>query len=201
MTSLFVGFPRRHRTKDGYARCLFCRIDLFIGKRGSSSLFDHWKTEGHQALERVYRIQHGFPLLNKSCRRASQAEETKWKSDALGKAPVELESSLQVSVEDVLEAEQEAEVEDTTSVLDEARSDKLWVSQLIQFFVSMKDFGSLLRAMDNFTLSLDSVSSAECRIIDVAGCQVTIHVFLYMTNWLHVTAIFTNLDVIHVLLI
>ena len=90
-----------------------------------------------------------------------------------------MESSLQVSVEDVLEAEQEAEVEDTTSVLDEARSDKLWVSQLIQFFVSMKDFGSLLRAMDNFTLSLDSVSSAECQIIDVAGCQVTIHIFPY----------------------
>ena len=173
VTSLFVGFPRRHRTKDGYARCLFCRTDLFIGRRGSSSLFDHWKTEDHQRLERVYRIQHGLPLLNKSCKRASQQEEAKWRSAAEGQAPVELESTLVVSVAEVVEAETEEEAEDQGSVLDELKTDKLWLSQLLQFFVSHRDFSSMLRALDNLTLSLGGMTSASVRCVNVASCQVT----------------------------
>ena len=178
MTSVFVGFPRRHRTKDGYARCLFCRIDLFIGRRGASSLFDHWKTEDHQSLERVYRIQHGLPLLSKNCKRASQAEEKEWRAAAEGKAPVELESTIVVSVADVLAAEAEEEVEEQGSVLDENKSDKLWLCQLLQFFVIQKDFRSLQRALDNLVLSLEGMTTTSMRSVDVTSCQVIYSIYI-----------------------
>ena len=178
VTSVFVGFPRRHRTKDGYARCLFCRIDLFIGRRGASSLFDHWKTEDHQSLERVYRIQHGLPLLSKNCKRASQAEEKEWRAAAEGKAPVELESTIVVSVADVLAAEAEEKVEEQGSVLDENKSDKLWLCQLLQFFVIQKDFRSLQRTLDNLVLSLEGMTTTSVRSVDVTSCQVIYSIYI-----------------------
>ena len=64
---------------------------------------------------------------------------------------MELESTM---FAEVVEAETEEEAEDQGSVLDELQTGKLWLSQLLQFFVSDRQFSSMLRALDNLALSL-----------------------------------------------
>ena len=78
----------------------------------------------------------------------------------------------------MLAAEAEEEVEEQGSVLDENKSDKLWLCQLLQFFVIQKDFRSLQRTLDNLVLSLEGMTTTSVRSVDVTSCQVIYLIYI-----------------------
>ena len=179
VVSLWVGFPRNHRTCDGFARCRLCRMDLLIAKRGLSTLHEHWKTEEHQLREIKLRLQLDMPLLNKSCKPVSPAEGRRQRQLVEGSGPVHLESSFALNVQDVIEAERQAETADEAPVVTvtQRQADKLWLCQLVDGLIGSTDFRCVLRGLDNLTANF--LQSEEVRSIkaDVEIVQVIISCF------------------------
>ena len=97
----FVGFPKHKRVIDGFARCLLCRADISIADRGVHNLWDHWKGREHTRLEQKYRTMSNKPLLDKSCRPVSMAEDRRIRAERMSEPPVFLESTLNLSVDEM----------------------------------------------------------------------------------------------------
>ena len=174
VVALFVGFPHTHRIKDGYARCLLCRLDLSIADRGILSLFDHWRTEGHFAKEQKYRLMTRRPLLNKKCKEVSDKEREKIEARLASEAPVFMESPLGVDLAERLRMEDEAEQSEGRPVLSELASHRLWLATFIDNFVARKTFEGVLSALTSWAQSLRTEVEVAVLSLDYKKAQVII---------------------------
>ena len=109
VVSLWMGFIRTKRVKDGFARYLLCRMDLQVAIWGLKSLHKQWKSAEHKLLDIKYRFQHDKPLVNKSCKDASKKECEWQKALVVGMAPMHLDSTFACRVAQMLDAENELE--------------------------------------------------------------------------------------------
>ena len=143
-----VGFPKRKRVIDGYARFLLCRADLSIAGRGLSSLRDQWKGVEHTTLEQKYRIMTQRPLLDKSCRAVTAEEDRRIRRERMSEPPVFMETQLSLTVEERIAIEEEEEEESQRPQLPEGSSHYLWLFNFVAAFTSSTSFGGVLQLMD-----------------------------------------------------
>ena len=173
-----MGFPHTHRIKDGYARCLLCRLDLSIADRGILSLFDHWRTEGHFSKEQKYRLMTRRPLLNKKCKEVSTKEKEKIESRLATEAPVFMESPLGVDLAERLRMEDEAEQAEGRPVVSELASHRLWLATFVDNFVARVNFEGVLSAMSSWAQSLQTELDVAVLSLDYKKSQVCILLFI-----------------------
>ena len=166
-----MGFPRRKRVIDGYARCLLCRADLSIACRGLSSLWDHWKGVEHTRLEQKYRIMKQRPLLDKSCRVVTAEEDRRIRRERMSESPVFLETELSLTVEERIAIEEEEEEEGQRQLLPEGSSHYLWLCNFVVAFTSSTSFGGWTkRLVENIVPVLACLKNrAEIKVISVEG--------------------------------
>ena len=170
----FVGFPRRKRVIDGYARCLLCRADLSIAGRGLSSLWDHWKGVERTRLEQKYRIMTQRPLLDKSCRAVTAEEDRRIRRERMSEPPVFMETELSLTVEERIAIEEEEEEEGQRPLLPEGSSHYLWLCNFVAAFTSSTSFGGVLHLVDAWCACTSAELRFECRILNYPRCQVRI---------------------------
>ena len=134
----FVGFPRKKRGVDGYARCRLCRVDLSIAGRGLHNLWDHWKGREHTGLEQRYRIMSNRPFLDKSCRPVSLEEDRRIRAERMSEPPVVSESDFNHTVEERMAIELAEECEGAkpqcASQCVESSASYLWLRCFINSF-------------------------------------------------------------------
>ena len=168
-----MGFPRRKRVIDGYARCLLCRADLSIAGRGLSSLWGHWKGVEHTRLEQKYRIMTQRPLLDKSCRE----EDRRIRRERMSEPPVFMETELSLNVEERIAIEEEEELEGQRPHLPEGSADYLWLCNFIVAFTNSTSFGGVMRLVDAWSACMSTELRFECRVLYYHRCQVCIMSF------------------------
>ena len=180
VVALFVGFPHTHRIKDGYARCLLCRLDLSIADRGILTLFDHWRTEGHFAKEQKYRLMTRRPLLNKKCKEVSAKEREKIEAKLATEAPVFMESPLGVDLAERLQMEDDAEQAGGRPVVSELASHRLWLATFVDNFVVRCNFEGVLSAMSSWAQSMRTELDVAVLALDYKKAQVCMLRVIYV---------------------
>ena len=169
---LFVGFPRHKRVVDGFARCLMCKVDLSIAGRGLQNLWGHWKGAEHTRLEQKYRIMTKRPLLDKSCRPVTAAEERRIRIARMTEPPVYLESPLGLSLEARVALEQDSEADVVLPNLGTESSAYLWLCFFVNGFANVTNFQSLLRLMDGWSASMRGEVAIVDRALSYVKAQV-----------------------------
>ena len=154
-----MGFPRRKRVIDGYARCLLCRVDLSIAGRGLSSLWDYWKGVEHTRLEQKYRIMTQRPLLDKCYRAVTAEEDQRIRRERMSEPPVFMESELSLTVEERIAIEEEEEEESQRPQLSDESTNYLWLCNFVVAFANSTSFDGVLRLVDDWC----ACTSAELR--------------------------------------
>ena len=172
-----MGFPRRKRVIDRYARCLLCRADLSIAGRGLSSLWDHWMGVEHTRLEQKYRIMTQRPLLDKSCRAVTAEEDRRIRRERMSEPPVFMETELSLTVEERIAIEEEEELEGQRPHLPEGSADYLWLCNFIVAFTNSTSFGGFMRLVDAWSACTSTELRFECRVLNYSRCQVCIMSF------------------------
>ena len=172
VVGLFVGFPRNKRVIDGYARCLICKVDLSIAGRGLHNLWGHWRGAEHTRLEQKYRIMTQRPLLDKSCRPVSLAEDKRIRLERMTEPPVYLESPLGLSLSERVALEREEEESGGRPELSVASTGFLWLSFFLNCFAGGSNFAGVMRLMDGWVSSMRTELSMVDRTLDFAKCQV-----------------------------
>ena len=181
-----MGFPRHKRVVDGFARCLLCRVDLSFAGSGLSSLWDHWKGVEHTRLEQKYRIMTRKPLLDKSCRAVSAAEDRRIRRERMSEPPVYLESELSLTVDERIAIEEAEEAEGQRPQLAVGSVNYLWLSNVINSSVNVISFGAVLRLVDSWRDCMAAELRFKCRTLTYPQCQVCISFsavfFLFFSN-------------------
>ena len=172
-----MGFPRRKRVIDGYARCVLCGADLSIAGRGLSSLWDHWKGVEHTRREQKYRIMTQRPLLDKSCRAVTAEEDRRIRRERMSEPPVFMETELSLTVEERIAIEEEEELEGQRPHLPEGSADYLWLCNFIVAFTNSTSFGGVMRLVDAWSACMSTELRFECRVLNYPRCQVCIMSF------------------------
>ena len=170
MVDLFVGFPRDKRVIDVYARCMMCRADFSIARRGIQNLWGHRKGARHTRIEQKFKIMTQHPLLDKSCRPVTVEEEQRIRLECMSEPPVYLELLLSLTSERRFALEQESEAAINRPTLKEPP-----ISGCV-FFInclsSVTNFRNVKRLMDSWGMSLrGEMSVVEQRLFNVK-CQV-----------------------------
>ena len=174
-----MGFPRRKRVIDGYARCLLCRADLSIAGRGLSSLWDHWKGVEHTRLEQKYRIMTQRPLLDKSCRAVTAEEDRRIRRERMSEPPVFMESELSLTVEERIAIEEAEEEESQRPQLPEGSADYLWLCNFVVAFTNSTSFGGVMRLVDAWCACTSVELRFECEVLNYPRCQVRIILYYH----------------------
>ena len=170
----FVGFPRRKRVIDGYARCLLCRADPSIAGRGLSSLWDHWKGVEHTRLERNNRIMTQRPLLDKCCRAVTAEEDQRIRRERMSEPAVFMESELSLTVEERIAIEEEEEEESQRPQLSEESTNYLWLCHFVVAFANSTSFDRVLRLVDGWCACTSAEVRFESRTLNYPRCQVRV---------------------------
>ena len=162
VVSLRVGFPRSHRVTDGIARCTLCKMDLAIGRRGLTTLPEHWKSADHQLREIKFHLQLGMPLVIKNCVQASRRDQKRQREKVIGSADVHLGSVYVLSVNDLLDADVELEqASGESETVTQSRADKLWICQFIGGLVNGIGFHCLMRSVESLTANFVRVRQLQ----------------------------------------
>ena len=170
----FVGFPRRKRVIDSYARCLLCRADLSIAGRGLSSLWDHGKGVEHTRLEQKYRIMTQRPLLDNCCRAVTAEEDQRIRRERMSEPPVFMDSELSLTVEERIAIEEEEEKESQRPQLSEGSTNYLWLCNFVVAFANSTSFDGVLRLVDGWCACTSAELRFECRALNYPRCQVRV---------------------------
>ena len=180
---MFVGFPRNKRVIDGYARCLLCRVDLSIAGRGLSNLWDHWRGNEHTRLEQKYRIMTQKPLLDKSCRPVSAAEDKRIRLERMAEPPVYLESPLDLTVDERVAIEREEEERGALPVVAEQSVTFLWLCCVINALINTTSIDRVMRFVEMWADSLCTELDFVTRRLDYQQYQV-LKIFCFLLSWL-----------------
>ena len=172
----FVGFPRHKRVIDGYARCLFCKVDLSIAGRGLSSLWEHWRGVEHNRLEQKYRIMMQMPLLDKACRPVSAEEDRRIRQARMSEPPVFLESELSLTVDERIAIEEAVAAAGGKPALSEESVSFLWLCQFVSSFCSTTTFKDVTRMVESWRDAMNTELRVECRTFTYPRCQVCTYI-------------------------
>ena len=158
----FVGFRRRKRVVDCYARCLLCKADLSIAGRGLSSLWEHWQGVEHTRFQQKYRIMVQLPILDKACNPVTAEEDRRIRQERMTEPLVYLESELNLSVDEGIAIEEAYASSGEKPTLSTEKVSFLRLGQFISSFVNVSSFGAIIIMVESWRDNISAELRVEC---------------------------------------
>ena len=118
------------------------------------------------------------PLLDKSCRPVSLEEDKQIRAERMSEPPVFLESTNNLTVEEMTAIELEEETAGAKPQLSESSAAYLWLTNFINSFVSLPDFGSVIKVMEFWSDSMRGELTFDGSSLSYSKCQVTIDILI-----------------------